>query len=105
MSDRNHGHMVPRSNGEPGYEKEWTRAIPNPAILSLPISCNPHMEQDHVQESPPAQGFCESLLADAPWQAKSFLAAAVAMIAGLASWITNYSSPAAARIAGSYLGG
>ena len=62
------------------------------------------MEQEQVQESP-AQGFCESLLADAPWQAKSFIAASAAMVAGLASWITNYSSPAAARIAGSYLGG
>lgn len=62
------------------------------------------MDQEQVQESS-AEGFCASLLADAPWQAKSVIAAAAATIAGLASWITDFSSPAAARFAGSYLGG
>jgi len=62
------------------------------------------MDQGQVEESP-AQNFCASLLADAPWQAKSVIAAALATIAGLASWVTNFSSPAAARFAGSYLGG
>ncbi|HJT22442.1 MAG TPA: FUN14 domain-containing protein [Nitrospira sp.] len=62
------------------------------------------MEQEHVQESP-GQGLCAALLADAPWHAKSFIAASAALVAGLASWIADYSSPAAARIAGSYVGG
>jgi uncharacterized membrane protein (Fun14 family) len=62
------------------------------------------MEQEQAQESP-GQGLCAALLADAPWQAKSFIAASAALVAGLASWIADYSSPAAARIAGSYLGG
>jgi uncharacterized membrane protein (Fun14 family) len=62
------------------------------------------MDQEQVQESS-AESFCASLLADAPWQAKSVIAAAAATIAGLASWITDFSSPAAARFAGSYLGG
>ena len=62
------------------------------------------MDHEQVHESS-AEGFCASLLADAPWHAKSVMAAAAAMIAGLASWITNFSSPAIARFAGSYLGG
>ena len=45
------------------------------------------------------------MLADPPWAAKSFLAVAAATIGGLASWIGNYSSPAAAQIGASYLGG
>jgi uncharacterized membrane protein (Fun14 family) len=45
------------------------------------------------------------MLADPPWASKSFLAIAVATIGGLASWIGNFTSPAAAQIGGSYLGG
>lgn len=47
----------------------------------------------------------EAILADPPWNAKSFLTAGVATIGGLASWIGNFSSPAVAQIGGSYLGG
>jgi len=64
------------------------------------------MEADHEQPQPPvSQGFYETLLADAPWNAKSFMTAAVATVAGLISWITDFSSPAVARFGGSYLGG
>jgi uncharacterized membrane protein (Fun14 family) len=46
-----------------------------------------------------------ALLADPPWKAKSFVAAAVATAGGLASWVADFSSPAMAGIGGSYLGG
>lgn len=64
------------------------------------------MEQDQgqPQESSP-QGICAALLADAPWNAKSFIVAAVATAGGLASWVADLSSPALAGIGGSYLGG
>jgi uncharacterized membrane protein (Fun14 family) len=52
-----------------------------------------------------SQGFIETLLADAPWHAKSFIAAAVATVVGIVSWITDFSSPTVARFGGSYLGG
>jgi len=47
----------------------------------------------------------ETFLADPPWNAKSFLAVGVATVGGLASWIGNFTSPAAAEVGGSYLGG
>jgi uncharacterized membrane protein (Fun14 family) len=59
-------------------------------------------EQPHTS---PSQGICAALLADAPWNAKSVIAAAVATVGGLASWITDHSSPALAAIGGSYLAG
>lgn len=64
------------------------------------------MEED--QEQPPessSQGFCAALLADPPWNAKSFVAAAVATAGGLASWVADFSSPDVVRFGGSYLGG
>ena len=48
---------------------------------------------------------CAALLADAPWNSKSVIAAAVATVGGLASWVADLSSPAVAGIGGSYLGG
>ena len=47
----------------------------------------------------------DDILANPPWNAKSFMAAGATMVGGLASWIGNYTSPATAQIAGSYLGG
>jgi uncharacterized membrane protein (Fun14 family) len=47
----------------------------------------------------------DSLFANPPWQAKSFLAAGAAMVAGLAAWMTDLMSPALARVSASYLGG
>jgi uncharacterized membrane protein (Fun14 family) len=59
---------------------------------------------EQPQESS-SQGLCAALLADAPWNAKSVIAAGVATVGGLASWVTDYSSPALAGIGGSYLAG
>ena len=61
-------------------------------------------DQDQPQESS-AHGICAALLADAPWNAKSFIVAAVATVGGLGSWVADLSSPAIASIGGSYLGG
>lgn len=61
-------------------------------------------DQDQPQESSP-HGMCAALLADAPWNAKSFIAVGVATVGGLASWVADLSSPALAGIGGSYLGG
>jgi uncharacterized membrane protein (Fun14 family) len=47
----------------------------------------------------------DAILADPPWNARSFLAAGAAMVGGLASWIANFTSPTVAQMAGSYLGG
>jgi len=63
---------------------------------------------DYDQEQPQelsSQGMCAALLADAPWNAKSVIAAAVATVGGLGSWVADLSSPAIAGIGGSYLGG
>jgi uncharacterized membrane protein (Fun14 family) len=56
-------------------------------------------------ETSSAQGFCATILADAPWNAKSVTAAGIATVGGLASWVADYSSPAVAGIGGSYLAG
>jgi len=61
-------------------------------------------DQEQPQESP-SQGICAAFLADAPWNAKSVIAAGVATIGSLASWVADLSSPALAGIAGSYLAG
>lgn len=63
---------------------------------------------DYDQEQPQelsSQGMCAALLADAPWNAKSVIAAAVTTVGGLGSWVADLSSPAIAGIGGSYLGG
>ena len=60
--------------------------------------------QDHPHE-PASQGICAALLAEAPWNAKSVIAAGIATVGGLASWVTDHSSPAVAGIGGSYLAG
>ena len=61
-------------------------------------------ESEHSQK-PDAQGVCEALLADAPWRATSVMAAGTTMVAGLATWIADYSSPVLAQFGGSYVGG
>lgn len=61
-------------------------------------------DQDLPHESS-SQGFCAALLADAPWHAKSVVAAGIATVGGLTAWITNFSSPAVAGIGASYLAG
>jgi len=61
-------------------------------------------DQEQPQESS-SQGFCAALLADAPWNAKSVIAAGIATVGGIASWVTDHSSPAVAGIGGSYLAG
>ena len=61
-------------------------------------------DQEQPQESS-SQGMCAALLADAPWNAKSVIAAAVATVGGLTSWVADLSSPAVLGIGGSYLGG
>ena len=64
------------------------------------------MDDEYEQPlASPSQGICAALLADAPWSAKSVIAAAVATVGSLASWITDLSSPALAAIGGSYLAG
>jgi uncharacterized membrane protein (Fun14 family) len=60
--------------------------------------------QDHPHQ-PASQGIGAALLADAPWNATSVIAASVATVGGLASWVADLSSPAVLGIAGSYLGG
>jgi len=60
--------------------------------------------QDHSQESA-SQGIWAALLADAPWTAKSVIAAGIVTVGSLASWVADYSSPAVAGIGGSYLAG
>ena len=61
-------------------------------------------DKEQPQESS-SQGICAALLADAPWNAKSVIAAAVATVGSLASWVADLSSPAVVGIGGSYLGG
>jgi uncharacterized membrane protein (Fun14 family) len=59
---------------------------------------------EQPQESS-SQGLCAALLADAPWNAKSVIAAGVATVGGLTTWVTDLTSPAVAGIGGSYLAG
>jgi uncharacterized membrane protein (Fun14 family) len=61
-------------------------------------------DQEQLQESS-SQGMCAAFLADAPWNAKSVIAAGIATVGGLASWMADLSSPAVIGIGGSYLGG
>jgi uncharacterized membrane protein (Fun14 family) len=64
------------------------------------------MDQELDQsETSSTQGICATLLADAPWNAKSVIAAGIATVGGLASWVADFSSPAAAGIGASYLAG
>jgi uncharacterized membrane protein (Fun14 family) len=64
------------------------------------------MDQELDQpEISSAQGIYATLLADAPWNAKSVIAAGIATVGGFTSWVTNFSSPAVAGIGGSYLVG
>ena len=62
-------------------------------------------EEEACPSSPASSSMWDAILADPPWNAKSFLAAWVATVGGLASWIGNLASPALAEIGGSYLGG
>lgn len=63
------------------------------------------LDDDAEGTSSAPRGFFETLMADGPWTAKSFVAVSVATIGALIAWITNFSSPDAARFGGSYLGG
>lgn len=63
------------------------------------------VEEDACSTASAAPSGWEAVLADPPWAAKSFVTIAMATIGGLASWIGNYTSPAAAQIGASYLGG
>jgi uncharacterized membrane protein (Fun14 family) len=64
------------------------------------------MDQEPDQpETSSKEGLCATFLADAPWKAKSVVAAAVATAGGLATWMADLSSPAVVGIGGSYLGG
>jgi len=63
------------------------------------------LDDDAEGASPAPRGFFETLIADGPWTAKSFVTVSVATVAALAAWVTNFSSPDAARFGGSYLGG
>lgn len=63
------------------------------------------VEEEACTPAPPSSSAWDAVLADPPWAAKSFLAAAAATVGGLASWIGNVSSPALAELGGSYLGG
>jgi uncharacterized membrane protein (Fun14 family) len=64
------------------------------------------MDQELDQpETSSAQGICATFLADAPWNAKSVIAAGIATVGGIASWVADFSSPALAGIGGSYLAG
>lgn len=64
------------------------------------------MTTDHDDSSAPlAHHAWDTVLADAPWKSKSFLAAAAATIGGIASWLTDMTSPAVAKMGGSFLGG
>lgn len=62
-------------------------------------------EEQACSSSPADSSGWDAILADPPWAAKSFVAAGAAMVGGLASWIGNFTSPAMAQMAGSYLGG
>jgi uncharacterized membrane protein (Fun14 family) len=57
------------------------------------------------QETSSSPGILATLLAEAPWNAKSVIAAGIATVGGLTSWVADFSSPAVAGIGGSYLVG
>ena len=64
------------------------------------------MDYDYEQsQEASSQGICAAFLADAPWNAKSVIAAGIATAGSLAAWIADYSSPAIAGIGASYLAG
>jgi uncharacterized membrane protein (Fun14 family) len=62
-------------------------------------------EEQTCSPSPASTSAWDTILADPPWTAKSFLAVGAATMGGLASWIGNLTSPALAKFGGSYLGG
>ena len=59
---------------------------------------------EQPQESS-SQGLCAALLADAPWNAKSVIAAGLVTVGSLTTWMTNLTSPAVVGIGASYLAG
>src|SRR5512138_23477 len=63
---------------------------------------------DDGYEQPQAsssEGLCAALLADAPWNAKSVIAAGIVTVGGLTTWMTDLTSPAVVGIGASYLAG
>ncbi len=64
------------------------------------------MDDEYEQpQAPSSQGICAAFLADAPWNAKSVIAAGIATAGSLAAWIADYSSPVLVGIGASYLAG
>jgi len=59
---------------------------------------------EQPQESS-SQGLCAALLVDAPWNAKSVIAAGLVTVGSLTTWMTNLTSPAVVGIGASYLAG
>lgn len=55
--------------------------------------------------SPSTSGIIETLFADPPWNATSFLGAGATTIAGFAAWMNDMMSPALARGGASFMGG
>jgi uncharacterized membrane protein (Fun14 family) len=53
--------------------------------------------------SPTPHCLGDSLLVNAPWTSKSFLAACATTIGGVASWLADISSPAVAKMGGSFV--
>lgn len=61
--------------------------------------------QDPAPDADQAAGAFETLFADPPWNAKSFLGAGVTTLAGLAAWLNDMTSPALARGGASFMAG
>jgi uncharacterized membrane protein (Fun14 family) len=59
-------------------------------------------DPSHESSSP---GIFATFLAEAPWKAKSVIAAGIATAGGLTTWVADLTSPAMVGIGGSYLAG
>ena len=62
-------------------------------------------QNEQGSESHVATTALETLFADPPWKAKSFLGAGATTIAGLGAWMNDMMSPALARGGASFMGG
>jgi uncharacterized membrane protein (Fun14 family) len=64
------------------------------------------MDQELDQpETSSSQGIFATLLAEAPWKAKSVIAAGITTVGGLTTWAADLTSPTMVGIGGSYLAG
>lgn len=59
----------------------------------------------HSATAPEATSALDTLFADPPWNATSFLGAGATTIAGLGAWMNDLMSPALARGGASFMGG